>query len=130
MIINVSIIFLAVYITRFLILYVFVRDILSFPLIFRVVLAFQVCYFSKKSSCTFFRSDCPFRYIVGLYFVFEVVLNSTTLSDCTPFSGRNTLSTTLSRLTHNVPAAWRSGGFHYRLCGRQTFISVLPFQRG
>ena len=26
-----------------------------------------------------------------------------------------------------VRAAWRSGGFHYRLCGRQTFNFALPF---
>ena len=28
-----------------------------------------------------------------------------------------------------APAAWRSGGLHYRLCGLQTFIFALPFLR-
>ena len=45
------------------------------------------------------------------------------------FSKRNAFSTTLSALTHNVRAAWRSGGFHYRSCGRQTFNFALPFPR-
>ena len=33
-------------------------------------------------------------------------------------------------MAYNVRAAWRSGGLHYRLCGRQTFIYALPFPRG
>jgi len=39
-------------------------------------------------------------------------------------------STVLARIAYNVPAAWRSGGLHYRLGGRQTFIFALPFLRG
>ena len=34
------------------------------------------------------------------------------------------------RFASNVRAAWRSGGLHYRLCGRQTFNFALPFLRG
>jgi len=34
-----------------------------------------------------------------------------------------------SGITHNVPAAWRSGGFHYTFCGVQTFKFALPFLR-
>jgi len=34
------------------------------------------------------------------------------------------------RLSHNVPAAWRSGGFHCRLCGLLPFNFALPFLRG
>jgi len=30
----------------------------------------------------------------------------------------------------NVRAAWRSGGFHYHLCGLLPFNFVLPFLRG
>ena len=33
-------------------------------------------------------------------------------------------------LAANVPAAWRSGGLHYRLCGLLPFIFALPFPRG
>jgi hypothetical protein len=36
------------------------------------------------------------RYIVGLYSILGTVI----------------FSTTFSLLTHNAPAAWRSGGFH------------------
>jgi len=59
-----------------------------------------------------------------------MILNSNTLSDCNKFSIQTTFSTTLLRLTPNVPAAWRSGGLHYRSCGLQTFIFALPFLRG
>ena len=78
------------------------------------------CSFISNFFCLLF---------VGLYYVVGTVFNSITLSDCTPFSARDILSTTLSRLTHNVPAAWRSGGLHYRLCGRLPFNFVLPFLR-
>jgi len=33
-------------------------------------------------------------------------------------------------LAPNVPAAWRSGGFHYCSCGIQSFKFALPFLRG
>ena len=33
------------------------------------------------------------------------------------------------RIASNVRAAWRSGGFHYRLCGLQTFNFPLSFLR-
>ena len=32
--------------------------------------------------------------------------------------------------SYNVPAAWRSGGFHLTSCGVQTFKFALPFPRG
>ena len=84
------------------------------------------CYFFVAFHC---RYDTQFHSIVGLQFIFGVVLNSNTLSDCTPFSSHTTLLTTLSRLTHNGMAAWRSGGFHKISCGLQTFNSALPFLR-
>jgi hypothetical protein len=34
-----------------------------------------------------------------------------------------------TRITANVVAAWRSGGFHCTSCGVQTFNSALPFLR-
>ena len=40
------------------------------------------------------------------------------------------LDRTLARLTYNVRAAWRSGGFHYRSCGLLPFNFALPFLRG
>jgi hypothetical protein len=58
------------------------------------------------------------RVIICLLLIFSTILNFTALSGCTPFSIRDTFSTTLSRLTHNGMAAWRSGGFHYLCCGR------------
>jgi hypothetical protein len=57
---------------------------------------------------------CLFYGIVGLYSILGTV----------------TFSTTLSRLAYNAPAAWRSGGFHYKSCGRQKFNFALNFPRG
>jgi hypothetical protein len=39
-------------------------------------------------------------------------------------------STALSPLADNVPAAWRSGGFHKCLCGVQNFNYARHFPRG
>ena len=46
------------------------------------------------------------------------------------FTASKTLSTALSHIAHNVRAAWRSGGFHYHLCGLLPFNFALPFPRG
>ena len=97
---------------------------LFFRYCFHYFIIYFIYFFATNYPMHFFLFD-----FVGLYFDVGTVLNSDTLSACTLFSVWDTFSTTLSRLTHNVRAAWRSGGLHYRSCGRQTFIFALLFPR-
>jgi hypothetical protein len=102
----------------------FVKHHLSF-----IVKALNYLNFSKHCRLTL-----RFLVLCELHFravpCFRTFYSFTTLSRCNSFSGRDTLSTTLSALTHNDPAAWRSGGFHKCLCGVQSFNYARHFPRG